>query len=303
MLYPPMKRHRASWRKKRDASTTRLEVQDAFEFLAELAPGSVDLIVSSPPYCMGKEYDTSLNIKDFIADHKRLAPLLVRALKDGGSLCWQIGHHVQNGVAVPLDVVAYPIFARQKNLRLRNRIVWTFGHGVHASRRFSGRHETILWFTKGDQYLFNLDSVRVPQKYPGKRHYKGPRKGEWSGNPKGKNPSDVWDIPNVKANHIEKTGHPCQFPVALVQRLIRALVARGGLIIDPFMGSGTAAVAAVLEGREFAGCDISATYVAIARERIKRAKLGQKLHRPIEEPIFTPNGTEAVATRPPHFWS
>jgi adenine-specific DNA-methyltransferase len=252
---------------------------------------------------MGKEYDTSLKIKDFSADHERLAPLLVHALKEGGSLCWQVGHHVQNGVVTPLDALVYPIFAAQEGLFLRNRIVWTFGHGVHASRRFSGRHETILWFTKGREYKFDLDAVRVPQKYPGKRHYKGPHKGQFSGNPKGKNPSDVWDIPNVKANHIEKTEHPCQFPVALVQRLIRALVATGGLVVDPFMGSGTAAVAAVLERRRFAGCDINATYVAIARRRVTRANLGQKLHRPIEEPIFVPNGDEAVATRPPHFWS
>jgi adenine-specific DNA-methyltransferase len=184
---------------------------------------------------MGKEYDTSHSIEDFKADQLHLAPLLVRALRDGGSLCWQVGHHVQNGVTVPLDAIVYPIFAAQEGLFLRNRIVWTFGHGVHASRRFSGRHETILWFTKGHDYHFNLDAVRVPQKYPGKRHYKGPKKGEWSGNPLGKNPSDVWDIPNVKSRHIEKTDHPCQFPVALVQRLIRALVPAQGFVVDPFM--------------------------------------------------------------------
>lgn len=171
--------------------------------------------------------------------HEQLAPLLVRALKRGGSLCWQVGHHVNKGVVTPLDAIAYTIFSKHKDLLLRNRIVWTFAHGVHASRRFSGRHETVLWFTKGTDYTFDLDSVRVPQKYPGKRYYKGPKKGELSGNPLGKNPSDVWDIPNVKANHIEKTEHPCQFPVALAQRLIRALTKPGELIVDPFLGSGT----------------------------------------------------------------
>jgi adenine-specific DNA-methyltransferase len=235
MLYRPPKQKKRIPKKSRTASSNRLEVQDAFQFLAKLKPSSVDLIVSSPPYCMGKEYDTSHSIEDFKADQLHLAPLLVRALRDGGSLCWQVGHHVQNGVTVPLDAIVYPIFAAQEGLFLRNRIVWTFGHGVHASRRFSGRHETILWFTKGHDYHFNLDAVRVPQKYPGKRHYKGPKKGEWSGNPLGKNPSDVWDIPNVKSRHIEKTDHPCQFPVALVQRLIRALVPAQGFVVDPFM--------------------------------------------------------------------
>jgi len=252
---------------------------------------------------MGKEYDKSASIDDFIADHRKLAPLLVRVLKDGGSLCWQVGHHVHDGVVVPLDAIVYQIFSEQKDLYLRNRIIWTFGHGVHASRRFSGRHETILWFTKGRDYEFNLDSVRVPQKYPGKRHYKGPKKGEWSGNPRGKNPSDVWEIPNVKSRHVEKTAHPCQFPVALVQRVIRALVKPRGLVVDPFMGSGTSAVAATLEHRLFFGCDINRSYVKIARSRLRKLKGGEKSHRPLEEPIFTPRGTEAVASRPSHFWT
>ncbi len=292
------KRNRA----RKPRTTAQLKLQDAFDFLGKLKPGSVDLIISSPPYCMGKEYDTSISVEDFKADHQRLAPLLVRALKNGGSLCWQVGHHVQDGTVTPLDALVYPIFAAQEDLYLRNRIVWTFGHGVHAKRRFSGRHETILWFTKGRRYRFNLNAVRVPQKYPGKRHYKGPKKGQFSGNPRGKNPSDVWEIPNVKSRHIEKTAHPCQFPIALVQRLIRALVRPKGLVVDPFMGSGSAAVAAALEGRRFAGCDISASYVEITRARLTQLKNGNKNHRPLEKPIFVPRGTEAVATRPPHFW-
>jgi adenine-specific DNA-methyltransferase len=281
----------------------RLELQDAFEFLAQLQPGSVDLIVSSPPYCMGKEYDTSGRVEDFVVDHERLAPLLANALKDGGSLCWQVGHHVSNGVVVPLDALVYQIFSKQEPLLLRNRIVWTFGHGVHASRRFSGRHETILWFTKGENYEFNLDAVRVPQKYPGKRHYKGPNKGEFSGNPLGKNPTDVWEIPNVKSRHVEKTDHPCQFPVALVQRLVRALTKPGGFVADPFMGSGSSAVAATLERRTFVGCDIDKSYVAIAENRIAQLSTGASIVRPLDRPIYQPSGRESVAKRPIHFAS
>lgn len=302
MLYRPPKQIALSPKRLRRKVSVRLKAQDAFRFLAKLKPGSVDLIVSSPPYCMGKPYDTSANIEDFIADHERMAPLLVRALKEGASLCWQVGHHVKNGVVVPLDALVYTIFAKQECLFLRNRIVWTFGHGVHASRRFSGRHETILWFTKGHNYYFNLDAVRVPQKYPGKRYYKGPKKGKWSGNPRGKNPSDVWEIPNVKSRHIEKTTHPCQFPVGLVQRLIRALVKEEGLVVDPFLGSGTSAVAASLECRRFLGCDVDTSYLKIAQARLNGLKSGKTTHRPLERPIFTPRETDAVATRPPHFW-
>jgi adenine-specific DNA-methyltransferase len=301
MLYrPPKSRHDSSTRQKSKISA-RIECQDAFEFLAGLKPGSASLIVSSPPYCMGKEYDKSLRVEDFVADHKRLAPLLVRALKDGGSLCWQVGHHVQNGVVVPLDALVYPIFAEQKELLLRNRIIWTFGHGVHARRRFSGRHETILWFTKGNDYNFDLDAVRVPQKYPGKRHYKGPKRGEWSGNPLGKNPSDVWEIPNVKSRHVEKTAHPCQFPVALVQRLIRALTKARDLVVDPFMGSGTAAIAAIADERKFAGCDKERRYVEIAKKRLQRFIAGEQNYRPLDQPIYVPRATDAVAIKPVHF--
>ena len=280
-----------------------IRLQDAFEFLGNLKPGSVDLFVSSPPYCMGKEYENSIDARDFLKIHTKLAPLLMRALRDGGSLCWQVGHHVSKGVVIPLDALVYSVFSQERNLLLRNRIVWTFGHGVHASRRFSGRHETILWFTKGHEYQFDLDAVRVPQKYPGKRHYKGPKKGEFSGNPLGKNPSDVWEIPNVKANHVEKTNHPCQFPVALVQRLIRGLTKKGDLVVDPFMGSGTSALAAALEGRAFAGCDIKMRYVATARKRVAAAKKGDAQYRSIEKPIHEPTGNEAVARRPSHFVS
>ena len=293
---------RQSARLKNGQPRIAIKLQDAFEFLEGLKPGSVDLLVSSPPYCMGKEYEDSVDARDFLKVHTKLAPLLTRALRDGGSLCWQVGHHVNKGVVIPLDALVYSVFSQERELFLRNRIVWTFGHGVHASRRFSGRHETILWFTKGHKYKFNLDAVRVPQKYPGKRHYKGPKKGEFSGNPLGKNPSDVWDIPNVKANHIEKTDHPCQFPVALVQRLIRALTRQGGLIVDPFMGSGTSAVAALLEARQFAGCDVQEAYVKIARLRVNQTYSGKIICRPFDQPVFSPRGTEAVATRPAHFW-
>jgi adenine-specific DNA-methyltransferase len=272
--------------------------RDALQFLSELKAQSVDLIVSSPPYYIGKEYDTSGSIEDFVTIHEQLLQQLVRVLRPGGSICWQVGHHVRNGVVVPLDAVVYSVFSKCDKIQLRNRIVWTFGHGVHCTRRFSGRHETILWFTKGDGYKFFLNAVRVPQKYPGKKHYKGPKYGEPSGNPLGKNPGDVWEIPNVKARHVEKTEHPCQFPVALVQRLIKALCPLKGLVIDPYVGSGSTGVAALLEGRRFMGCDIEPRYISIARARIKKLQLGLLQCRPLNQPIYTPSSRDSVAQVP-----
>lgn len=274
---------------------------DCRKFVKKLPSGSIDLTVTSPPYFMGKDYDKSTKVEDFLSFHREFLVEVVRATKEGGSICWQVGYHVKAGVVVPLDLLIYDIFNSIGSLSLRNRIVWTYGHGLHSRKRFSGRHEVILWFTKGDDYFFDLDSVRVPQKYPGKKHYKGSKRGQFSGNPHGKNPSDVWDIPNVKANHIEKTKHPCQFPVALVQRLIRALTRPGDRIFDPFLGSGTTGVAAILEGRRFVGCENNGTYWGIAKARCGEAMKGRLQYRPIDKPLLRPTPNMAVALKPLFF--
>lgn len=136
--------------------------------------------------------------------------------------------------------------------------------------------------------MFNLDPIRVPQKYPGKKQYKGPRAGEYSCNPLGKNPGDVWLIPNVKCNHVEKTEHPCQFPVELIERLVLALTDPGDLIVDPYLGTGTTAVAAIRHGRRAAGAEIVPRYVELARDRITREVLGSLRTRPMDRPIYDP---------------
>jgi len=265
--------------------------------LATLPDASIDLVITSPPYCMGKEYEKSTSADDFLENHRRIFPEIVRVLKSGGSMCWQVGHHVKDGVAIPLDALVYLAAMDFPELVLRNRIVWTFGHGTHSPRRFSGRHENILWFTKGDDYTFDLDAVRIPQRYPGKRHYKGKHKGKLSGNPLGKNPGDVWDIPNVKARHVEKTKHPCQFPVALPRRLIKALTTPGAMVLDPYVGSGSSAVAALLEGRNFIGCDIKRPYLSIAKRRLKKLETGT-LEVRADAPPSEPNASQSVAQLP-----
>jgi adenine-specific DNA-methyltransferase len=219
-------------------------------------------------------------------------------LDNRGSICWQVGNYVDNGEIIPLDIVLYPIFS-SLGLHLRNRIVWHFGHGLHASKRFSGRYEVILWFTKGNEYTFNLDAVRVPQKYPTKKHFKGPKKGQLSGNPLGKNPSDIWEIPNVKANHVEKTAHPCQFPVELIERLVLSMTDEGDWVLDPFIGVGTTAIAALMHGRKAIGAEIMPEYVEITKERVRLAERGVLRIRPMERSVYDPNmpGTSV----PPRF--
>ena len=275
---------------------------DCLGLLETLPEDCGSLIVSSPPYCMGKEYESETrDLDQFVQQHRKILPLAVRALKPGGSLCWQVGYHIDRGVCTPLDYLVLREMENHPAMVLRNRIAWTFGHGLHATTRFSGRHETILWFTKGRDYHFDLDAVRVSQKYPGKRSSRGERKGEPSGNPRGKNPSDVWEMPNVNANHVEKTEHPCQFPIGLVQRLVRALTKPGDLVIDPFCGSGSSGAAAVLEGRRFLGAELEPDYVDIAAERLRQAARGKLAYRPADRAVHVPTPGHKVVTPPPGF--
>lgn len=265
-----------------------LKVQDNLTFMHGLPDESMQLVVTSPPYNIGKSYERRSSMDDYIASQTATIAEAYRLLKPGGSIAWQVGNHIaRDGEVVPLDVVLYPLF-KNHGLALRNRIVWHFGHGLHASKRLSGRHETILWFTKGADYIFNLDPIRVPSKYPQKRHFKGPKKGELSGNPLGKNPTDVWDIPNVKSNHPEKTIHPAQFPVELVERLVLALTNEGDSVLDPYAGVGSSLVAAVKNGRNAYGCDLQADYVKVAWERLHALDAGTLPLRPMDRPIYDP---------------
>ena len=245
------------------------------------------LIVTSPPYNIGKEYEKKTTNELYIEQQASAIAEAVRLLHPQGSICWQVGNHVDDGEIFPLDILLYPIF-KNHGLKLRNRIVWTFGHGLHCQKRFSGRHESILWFTKEDEYTFNLDPVRVPSKYPEKKHFKGPNKGKFSSNPLGKNPSDVWDIPNVKSNHVEKTDHPCQFPVGLVERLVLSLTNPGDNVLDPYLGVGSTAVAALKNGRNAHGCDVVQDYIDIAQGRIDQLHEGSLRTRPMNKPIYQP---------------
>lgn len=244
-----------------------LSVGDCLKLLKVVPSESIELIVTSPPYNIGKPYEKPLELVEYYCFQKEVIKECYRVLKPTGSICWQIGSYINNKSLLPLDIFLYPIF-KHLNMILKNRIIWHFGHGLHASKKFSGRYETILWFVKNKDYFFNLDPIRVPQKYPNKKHYKGKNKGKLSCNPLGKNPSDVWDIPNVKNNHPEKTLHPCQFPIELVERLILSLTKENDTVLDPFIGVGSTAVACLKNNRKIIGFDIKEEYIEIAKKRI-----------------------------------
>ena len=283
---------------------------DTFETLREMPAGCVQLVISSPPYNIGKEYEARKELEHYLDGLRQILAELARVLSDGGSLCWQVGNYVEDSEVFPLDMFFYPLF-KDLGLQLRNRVIWHFEHGLHCSVRFSGRYETLLWFTKGKDYTFNLDRVRVPSKYPGKTNFRpGPDYGKPSGNPLGKNPSDVWkimaqewevglwNIPNVKANHPEKTLHPCQFPIELVERCVLAFTKEGDLVMDPFTGVASALLAALRHGRRAIGIDKEAGYVAEAKKRIHQLWFGALRYRPLGKPVWQPTGREKVAQVP-----
>lgn len=262
--------------------------EDNLNFMRGLPSESQKLIVTSPPYNIGKSYEKRSTIESYIQSQAQVIAECVRLLSPNGSICWQVGNHVQKGEIFPLDIMLYHVF-KDHGLKLRNRVIWHFEHGLHCSNRLSGRHETVLWFTKTDDYTFHLDPIRVPSKYPNKKYYKGPKAGQFSSNPLGKNPGDVWVIPNVKNNHVEKTDHPCQFPVELVERFVLSLTNEGDSVFDPYMGVGSSVIAAVKNNRVGLGCDVVQEYVDIAWERINQLKAGTLATRPMNKPVYDPN--------------
>lgn len=279
---------------------TSLYMMDVEKFLDNLPEAPLfDLVVTSPPYNIGKEYENQMPLEDYVAWQKRILEKIYVRLKPSGSICWQVGNYVDNGSIVPLDFEFAPIF-KQLGMQLRNRIIWRFGHGLHSKKRFSGRYEVVLWYTKTDDYIFNLDDVRIPAKYPGKRSFKGPNKGQLSGNPLGKNPEDVWDIPNVKGNHVEKTNHPCQFPVGLIERLVLALTNEGGLVFDPFCGVASTGVAALLHKRNFWGCEVVEEYIETGKNRLNDTVAGTVRYRPYDQPIYDPG--QSALSKVPEEW-
>lgn len=282
---------------------------DCLNTLRTLPDGFAKLIITSPPYNIGKSYEKATALNQYLEALRPAVEQIIRVLSVEGSLCWQVGNYVEEGEVFPLDIYFYQLF-KAHGLKLRNRIIWYFEHGLHASKRFSGRYETLLWFTKGETYTFNLDAVRVPSKYPGKTHFKGEKRGQPSGNPLGKNPSDIWrivaqdwetalwNIPNVKANHPEKTLHPCQFPIELVERCVLALTYEEDWVLDPFSGVGSALLAALKNKRRACGCEKDAEYIEIARRRIADLYSGALRYRQLGKPVHQPTGREKVAQIP-----
>ena len=256
--------------KKKESSAVPMDtivLGDCLKVLEGLPSGCIDLVVSSPPYNLGKEYETKRALGIYLDEQRIVLEQCARVLKPTGSIYWQVGAFSDRGMLIPLDIRLFPVL-ESLGLIPRNRIMWIRQHGLHGRKKYSCRHESILWFTKSESYTFNLDAIRVPQKWANKKHFKGERKGELSCNPDGKNPGDVWLFRNVKHNHEEQTIHPCQFPEDLIARIVLASTNEGECVFDPYMGAGTVAIVARDLGRRFIGAELDPKYHDVAMRRL-----------------------------------
>lgn len=229
----------------------------------------VDLTVTSPPYNIGKDYEDRMSVDEYVDWCRGWMRDVEASTREGGAFWLNVGYQpVQGrGRAVP---IAYLLWD-QGTFFLQQEVVWHYGAGVSAKKFFSPRNEKWLFFTQDpDRYTFNLDDVRDPNvKYPNQK-----KNGKYRCNPLGKNPTDVWSIPKVtsgaKRSSRERADHPAQFPLAVVDRIVKVSSAYEDVVLDPFSGSGSAGIAAVGNGRVFVGAEVSEEYCRSSADRHQR---------------------------------
>ncbi|TAE59665.1 MAG: site-specific DNA-methyltransferase [Nostocales cyanobacterium] len=243
---------------------------DCVEAMAMLPDEFINLTVTSPPYNIGKEYENPLPLNDYITWCEKWITEIYRLTKSDGAFWLNLGYlSLKNRAkAIPISYLLWdkiPFYLIQE-------IVWNYGAGVAGSKFFSPRNEKFLWCVKNQEsYIFNLDDIRDPNvKYPNQK-----KNGKIKVNPLGKNPTDVWEFPKVTSgknrSSQERTPHPAQFPVAVIERIIKASSNQNQIILDPFLGSGTTAVVALDLNRVVIGFELREEYCDIAANRIDKS--------------------------------
>jgi adenine-specific DNA-methyltransferase len=248
---------------------------DCLASMQSLPEQLLALTVTSPPYNIGKEYEKPLSLEDYLAWCERWMEEVYRLTRCDGAFFLNLGY-----VAVPGKAKAIPLpylLWNRCRFHLIQEIVWNYGAGVAAKMSLSPRNEKVLWYVKDpDNYTFNLDAIRDPDvKYP---HQK--KNGKLRCNTLGKNPSDVWQIAKVTSGENraspERTPHPAQFPLDLINRIVLGFSNPGDLVLDPFVGSGTTAIACIAQGRRVLGFEINPTYCEYAAQRIQELTADRK---------------------------
>jgi adenine-specific DNA-methyltransferase len=243
--------------------------KDCLQAMKEIPDELIDLTITSPPYNIGKEYEELAELDDYLGWCKDWIEQVHRITVDDGTFWLNIGYlEVKGkGLAVPISYLLWD----KTPFYLLQEVVWNYSAGVACRKRFSPRNEKLLWFVKDPKsYVFNLDDVRDPNvKYPNQK-----KNGKLRCNPLGKNPSDVWQISKVTSgknrSSPERTPHPAQFPVALVERMLKSSSNVGDLVLDPFMGSGSTAECALKNGRYVIGFELKSEYIGYAESRINQ---------------------------------
>lgn len=241
--------------------------RDCIEGMKDLPNGVVSTTITSPPYNIGKEYEELAHLEDYLKWCESWIKEIYRITDESGTFWLNVGYlEVEGkGLAVPIPYLLW----NRTPFYLLQEVVWNYAAGVACKKRFSPRNEKLLWYVKDQQcYTFNLDDVRDPNvKYPNQK-----KNGKLKCNPLGKNPSDVWQITKVTSgknrSSVERTPHPAQFPMALVERMLKASSCEGDLILDPFMGSGSTAECALRNNRYVIGFELEEKYIGYAKERI-----------------------------------
>lgn len=242
--------------------------QDCLEAMPKLPENYINLTVTSPPYNIGKDYEKTMPLEDYLSWCSWWIKEIYRITNNNGAFWLNLGY-----LSIPERAKAIPIpylLWDKIPFYLIQEIVWNYGAGVAGKKFFSPRNEKFLWYVKNpDLYTFNLDEVRDKNvKYPNQK-----KNGKIKVNPLGKNPTDVWSFPKVTSGKNraskERTSHPAQFPLGVIERVIKAASNENEIIFDPFMGSGTTAVAALGLNRQVIGFEIREDYCDIAANRIE----------------------------------
>lgn len=229
---------------------------DATEIMRTFPNNSINLICADPPYNLGKDYGSTIDKKDWTEYEKFTQQWLseaVRLLKDNGTV------YIFMGVRFVSRL--YTMLENDFGLLFNSWITWHYTQGMGRTKGFSPRHEDILCFVKGKNYTFNIDEIRIPQKYYRKRN-----------NMEGANPGDVWQFSHVHYCSKKRERHPTQKPEGVMERMIRASSNPGDIIFDPFVGSGTTCKVARDLGRHWIGIDVNQDYIAICESRMVRSE-------------------------------
>ena len=240
---------------------------DCVDGMKKMSEEIFDLTVTSPPYNIGKEYEETISLEEYLSWCKVWLDIIYKITKPKGELLLNLGYLEipGKGHAIPIP---YLLWSKTK-FYLIQEIVWNYGAGVACKTKLSPRNEKILWYVKNaNDYTFNLDAIRDKNvKYPNQK-----KKGKLRANSLGKNPSDVWQIAKVTsgANRAskERAPHPAQFPMDMIERIIKGFSNENDLVLDPFIGSGTAAEVAIRNNRKVVGFEIVEEYCDYIVKRI-----------------------------------